>query len=81
MVLVYLKSNAVSIMEATLCCLTIREATLSWDGEGSFIFTSSSAPYDCSDIGSCDEVSHLAKNSLLPQHLFSFVGLLLERIV
>ncbi|XP_073309090.1 uncharacterized protein [Primulina huaijiensis] len=35
----------------------VREATLSWDGEGSFIFTSSSAPYDCSDNGSCDEDS------------------------
>ncbi|CAA3014615.1 Hypothetical predicted protein [Olea europaea subsp. europaea] len=33
----------------------VREATLNWNGEGSFVFTSSSAPYDCSDNGSCDE--------------------------
>ncbi|XP_073135278.1 uncharacterized protein [Henckelia pumila] len=33
----------------------VREATLNWNGEGSFLFTSSSAPYDCSDNGSCDE--------------------------
>ncbi|KAL0414638.1 UNVERIFIED_CONTAM: hypothetical protein Sradi_1665500 [Sesamum radiatum] len=34
----------------------VREATLNWNGEGSFLFTSSSAPYDCSDNGSCDEL-------------------------
>ncbi|EPS70948.1 hypothetical protein M569_03812, partial [Genlisea aurea] len=33
----------------------VREATLSWNGEGSFLFTSSSAPYDCSDNGYCNE--------------------------
>ncbi|GFQ06231.1 hypothetical protein PHJA_002767100 [Phtheirospermum japonicum] len=33
----------------------VREATLNWNGEGSFLFTSSSAPYDCNDNGSCDE--------------------------
>ncbi|KAL8524919.1 hypothetical protein ACS0TY_014513 [Phlomoides rotata] len=33
----------------------VREATLKWDGEGCFMFTSSSAPYDCSDNGFCDE--------------------------
>ncbi|KZV33275.1 hypothetical protein F511_05398 [Dorcoceras hygrometricum] len=33
----------------------VREATLNWNGEGSFVFTSSSAPYDCSDNGPCDE--------------------------
>ncbi|GFP81905.1 hypothetical protein PHJA_000333800 [Phtheirospermum japonicum] len=33
----------------------VREATLNWNGGGSFLFTSSSAPYDCSDNGSCDE--------------------------
>ncbi|XP_057539630.1 uncharacterized protein LOC130817769 isoform X2 [Amaranthus tricolor] len=32
-----------------------REATSSWNGEGSFVFTSSSALVDCSDNGSCDE--------------------------
>ncbi|KAK6122954.1 hypothetical protein DH2020_043298 [Rehmannia glutinosa] len=33
----------------------VREATLNWNGEGSFLFTSSSAPYNCNDNGSCDE--------------------------
>ncbi|CAL5395633.1 unnamed protein product [Camellia sinensis] len=33
----------------------VREAASSWSGEGSFVFTSSSAPYDCSDNGPCDE--------------------------
>ncbi|CAK7333057.1 unnamed protein product [Dovyalis caffra] len=33
----------------------VREAALSWNGEGSFLFTSSSAPYDCFDNGQCDE--------------------------
>lgn len=35
----------------------VRLATSSWNGEGSFVFTSSSAPYDCFDNGSCDEDS------------------------
>ncbi|QCD83780.1 hypothetical protein DEO72_LG2g4127 [Vigna unguiculata] len=35
----------------------VRLAALSWNGEGSFLFTSSSAPYDCNDNGSCDEDS------------------------
>ncbi|XP_051127795.1 uncharacterized protein LOC127249149 isoform X2 [Andrographis paniculata] len=33
----------------------VREATLNWNGKGSFLFTSSSAPYDCTDNGPCDE--------------------------
>ncbi|GLU08328.1 hypothetical protein SLE2022_252460 [Rubroshorea leprosula] len=33
----------------------VRMAALSWNGEGAFLFTSSSAPYDCSDNGPCDE--------------------------
>ncbi|KAM7257074.1 hypothetical protein ACFE04_012815 [Oxalis oulophora] len=33
----------------------LRSAALNWNGEGSFLFTSSSAPYDCNDNGSCDE--------------------------
>ncbi|CAL0309033.1 unnamed protein product [Lupinus luteus] len=33
----------------------LRLAALSWNGEGSFLFTSSSAPYDCDDNGTCDE--------------------------
>lgn len=36
-----------------------REAALSWNGEGSFLFTSSSAPYDCNDNGQCIEVTNL----------------------
>ncbi|KAI8561562.1 hypothetical protein RHMOL_Rhmol04G0349800 [Rhododendron molle] len=35
----------------------VREAALSWNGEGSFLFTSSSAPYDCNDNGQCYEDS------------------------
>ncbi|KAK9933686.1 hypothetical protein M0R45_020867 [Rubus argutus] len=33
----------------------VRMAALNWNGEGSFLFTSSSAPYDCNDNGHCDE--------------------------
>ncbi|KAK7303155.1 hypothetical protein RJT34_14056 [Clitoria ternatea] len=33
----------------------LREAALCWNGEGSFVFTSSSAPYDCNNNGLCDE--------------------------
>ncbi|KAI4317646.1 hypothetical protein L6164_025500 [Bauhinia variegata] len=35
----------------------LRLAALSWNGEGSFLFTSSSAPYACDDNGACDEDS------------------------
>lgn len=35
----------------------VREAASNWNGEGSFLFTSSSAPYDCFDNGQCDEDS------------------------
>ena len=42
-------------------CQLIRLAALSWNGEGSFLFTSSSAPYDCNDNGPCDEVGHASK--------------------
>ncbi|XVE65672.1 hypothetical protein DITRI_Ditri08aG0018900 [Diplodiscus trichospermus] len=35
----------------------VRMAALSWNGEGSFLFTSSSAPFDCNDNGPCDEDS------------------------
>ena len=34
----------------------IRLAALSWNRQGSFLFTSSSAPYDCNDNGLCNEV-------------------------
>nr|GLL42067.1 uncharacterized protein LOC109192594 [Ipomoea trifida] len=35
----------------------VKEAALKWNGEGSFLFTSSSAPYDCFDNGPCNEDS------------------------
>ncbi|KAF8401549.1 hypothetical protein HHK36_012491 [Tetracentron sinense] len=36
-----------------------RLSASNWSGEGSLLFTSSTAPYDCNDNGSCDEVLHL----------------------
>ncbi|KAK2447663.1 hypothetical protein QL285_007000 [Trifolium repens] len=33
----------------------LRQAAESWNGEGSFLYTSSSAPYDCNDNGLCNE--------------------------
>ncbi|KAK2393973.1 hypothetical protein QL285_055861 [Trifolium repens] len=33
----------------------LRQAAESWNGEGSFLYTSSSAPYDCNNNGLCDE--------------------------
>ncbi|KAF6173722.1 hypothetical protein GIB67_042890 [Kingdonia uniflora] len=33
----------------------VRLAASKWKGDGCFLFTSSSAPYDCYDNGSCDE--------------------------
>uniref|UniRef100_A0A7N0U8I6 NAD(P)-binding Rossmann-fold superfamily protein n=1 Tax=Kalanchoe fedtschenkoi TaxID=63787 RepID=A0A7N0U8I6_KALFE len=35
----------------------VRLALSKWSGEGAFLFTSSSAPYDCDDNGTCDEDS------------------------
>ncbi|EOA28782.1 hypothetical protein CARUB_v10025014mg [Capsella rubella] len=35
----------------------VRNAALNWNGKGSFLFTSSSAPYDCFDNGECNEDS------------------------
>ncbi|CAN8284828.1 unnamed protein product [Cochlearia groenlandica] len=35
----------------------LRMASSKWNGEGSFLFTSSSAPYDCFDNGECNEDS------------------------
>nr|KYP62863.1 hypothetical protein KK1_017421 [Cajanus cajan] len=35
----------------------LRLAASCWNGEGSLLFTSSSAPYDCNDNGFCDEDS------------------------
>lgn len=33
-------------------------AASKWNDEGSFLFTSSSAPYDCFDNGECNEVQY-----------------------
>ncbi|RDX66342.1 hypothetical protein CR513_54897, partial [Mucuna pruriens] len=38
-------------------CQPIRLAASCWNGEGSLLFTSSSAPYDCNDNGLCEEDS------------------------
>ena len=53
----------------SFCCRLVcfvswiaREAALSWNGEGTFVFTSSSAPYDCFDNGPCDEVDVSSKD-------------------
>ncbi|CAN6824305.1 unnamed protein product [Brassica oleracea] len=35
----------------------LRTAASKWNGEGSFLFTSSSAPFDCFDNGECNEDS------------------------
>ncbi|KAL1209818.1 hypothetical protein V5N11_026401 [Cardamine amara subsp. amara] len=35
----------------------VRMAASNWNGDGSFVFTSSSAPYDCFDNGECSEDS------------------------
>ncbi|THG08266.1 hypothetical protein TEA_011016 [Camellia sinensis var. sinensis] len=45
----------------------VREAVSSWSGEGSFLFTSSSAPYDCNDNGSCDEDSPVVPTGRSPR--------------
>lgn len=37
----------------------VRVAASNWSGEGSFLFTSSTAVYECSDNGPCDEDSPL----------------------
>lgn len=48
-----------------LDCVLSRLAALNWNGEGSFLFTSSSAPYDCNDNGPCDEVLYLTLHIVL----------------
>ncbi|KAL5983900.1 hypothetical protein ACLOJK_017998 [Asimina triloba] len=40
-----------------------RDAASSWNGEGSFLFTSSTAAYDRSDNGPCDERKHTGLNN------------------
>ncbi|KAJ8429576.1 hypothetical protein Cgig2_023782 [Carnegiea gigantea] len=44
-----------SSIKPSLISQFLREAALSWTGEGSFVFTSSSALYDRADNGYCDE--------------------------
>ncbi|XP_047319274.1 uncharacterized protein LOC124922598 [Impatiens glandulifera] len=56
----------------------LREAASSWNGEGSFLFTSSSAPYDVSDNGPCDEDSPVAPIGKSPR---SDVLLKAEKVV
>ncbi|XXG80693.1 hypothetical protein AAC387_Pa09g1501 [Persea americana] len=45
----------------------VRRAASSWNGEGSFLFTSSSAAYDCNDNGLCDEDSPIVPVGRSPQ--------------
>lgn len=62
----------------------IRLAALSWNGEGSFLFTSSSAPYDRNDNGPCDEVGliHLNCQFILLLIIFLFsIFILIEEIM
>ncbi|XP_043720692.1 uncharacterized protein LOC122668163 isoform X2 [Telopea speciosissima] len=45
----------------------VRMALSNWNGEGSFLFTSSSAPYDRNDNGPCDEDSPVVPFGLSPR--------------
>ncbi|XP_020254814.1 uncharacterized protein LOC109831791 [Asparagus officinalis] len=45
----------------------IRMAALRWSGEGCFLFTSSTAVYDCSDNGLCDEYSPIVPMGKSPR--------------
>lgn len=47
------------VIKFSFACELAREASLNWNGEGSFLFTSSSAPYDCFDNGAINEVLNL----------------------
>ncbi|ONI28422.1 hypothetical protein PRUPE_1G142000 [Prunus persica] len=47
----------------------VRLAALNWNGEGSFLFTSSSAPYDCNDNGPCDEDAASLSVAILKKRL------------
>ncbi|KAM7278296.1 hypothetical protein ACFE04_005430 [Oxalis oulophora] len=38
----------------------LRSATLNWNGQGSFLFTSTSGLFDCNDNGSCNEDTPVA---------------------
>lgn len=52
---------------------------MSWNGEGSFLFTSSSAPYDCFDNGLCNEVLYLTVHISCSRIFKIILGLILER--
>ncbi|WCJ23554.1 NAD(P)-binding Rossmann-fold superfamily protein [Euphorbia peplus] len=45
----------------------VREAASSWNREGGFLFTSSSAPFDCFDNGECDEDSAIVELGRSPR--------------
>lgn len=45
----------------------LRLATSNWNNEGCFLFTSSSAPYDCDDNGECDEDSPVVPMGMSPR--------------
>ncbi|KAL9250800.1 hypothetical protein AKJ16_DCAP08486 [Drosera capensis] len=45
------------------------EAASDWNGEGSFLFTSSSAPYDCHDNGLYDEDAASLSIAILKKNL------------
>ncbi|KAJ4823073.1 hypothetical protein Tsubulata_009599 [Turnera subulata] len=45
----------------------VRDAALSWNGEGGFLFTSSSAPYDRFDNGPCNEDSPIVPMGRSPR--------------
>ncbi|CAN8287213.1 unnamed protein product [Cochlearia groenlandica] len=45
----------------------LRKASSKWSGEGSFLFTSSSAPYDCFDNGECNEDSPIVPMGKSPR--------------
>ncbi|CAM8988297.1 unnamed protein product [Rhodiola kirilowii] len=56
----------------------VRLALSNWSGEGSLLFTSSSAPYDCDNNGTCDEDSAVVPIGRSPK---TDVLLKAERIV
>lgn len=62
-------------------CQPIRLAALCWNGEGSFLFTSSSAPYDCNDNGLCDEVGLKHSSVVLSLSLSLSVVLIIFRFI
>uniref|UniRef100_A0A803L7A7 Uncharacterized protein n=1 Tax=Chenopodium quinoa TaxID=63459 RepID=A0A803L7A7_CHEQI len=53
----------------------VREAASSWNGKGSFVFTSSSGLVDCTDNGNCDEDAASLAIAILKKNLRSRVFL------